>query len=76
MADITMCMDMSCSEKLSCYRYNAPANPHRQSYFAKSPRNSEGTCDYYWHMEESKEYEDRYRHRNGSITQEDPSGSH
>lgn len=74
MADITMCMDMSCSEKLSCYRYTAPANPYRQTYFVKSPRNTEGTCDYYW-LVESKEYEDRSRHRNNYESQDDSRSS-
>ena len=55
MADITMCMDMSCSEKLSCYRYNAIANPYRQSYFLESPRDTEGGCSYYWKMEDQDE---------------------
>ena len=69
MADITMCMDMSCSEKLSCYRYSAVANPYRQAYFVKSPRNTEGTCEYYWKMEEHDE--SRNRHRDNYGSQED-----
>lgn len=69
MADITMCMDMSCSEKLSCYRYNAPANPHRQSYFVKSPRDTEGSCTSYWKMEDKDE--NRVGHRNKFSTRQD-----
>lgn len=73
MADITMCMDMSCSERLSCYRYQAIPNPHKQSYFAESPRKMDG-CPYYSKVRDTDEVSSRYR--NGSITQEDPSGSH
>jgi hypothetical protein len=38
MADITMCQDKECPKKEQCYRYTAPANPYRQSYFVYSPR--------------------------------------
>lgn len=69
MADITMCMDMSCSEKLSCYRYNAIANPYRQAYFVESPRDTEGGCSYYWKMEDQDE--NRSRHRNQFSTRQD-----
>ena len=77
MADITKCEGVGCYRKESCYRYTAPANDLWQSYFVGSPKKMDG-CSEYWPIsgDESKEYEDRSRHRDGSITQEDPSGSH
>ena len=74
MADITMCMDTECPQNSRCYRYVALPNSRWQSYFMYSPKKMDG-CPEFWPIE-SKEYEDRSRHRNGSITQEDPSGSH
>ena len=49
MADITMCMDMQCPMKFTCYRHTAPWNQWRQSVFAESPR-EEGKyyCDKFW----------------------------
>ena len=72
MADITMCMDMSCPERLSCYRYQAIPNPYRQSYLAESPRKMDG-CDYYSKVKEDDEISSRYR--NGSVTQDDSRSS-
>jgi hypothetical protein len=50
MADITMCeKGVDCPLKEHCYRYNAPVNKYRQSYFQVPPYDSEsGDCDYYW----------------------------
>ena len=64
MADITMCTDMKCPMKLSCYRHTAPWNQWRQSIFAESPR-KEGAfyCYQFWDNtartldEKFKEYE-------------------
>ena len=50
MPDITMCMDMTCEQRQTCYRFTATPNPWRQSYFMESPR-SELTCDHYWETE-------------------------
>jgi hypothetical protein len=47
MADITMCLDHDCPRKDSCYRFIAPENPYRQSYFQKSPRKGDEACDMY-----------------------------
>lgn len=47
MADITICTDELCSRRFSCYRFTAPVNPWRQSYFAESPRKGE-ECTEYW----------------------------
>ena len=49
MADITMCTDIKCPMKFSCYRHTAPWNQWRQSVYAESPR-EEGTfyCDKLW----------------------------
>ncbi len=74
MPDIKMCRDTRCPQNERCYRYMALPNDLWQSYFLSSPKKMDG-CPEFWPIE-SKEYEDRSRHRNGSITQEDPSGSH
>ena len=52
MADISMCNDMKCPMKLTCYRHTAPWNQFRQSVFTESPR-EEGKyyCDQYWDNE-------------------------
>lgn len=47
MADITMCSGEGCSTKESCYRFKAPVNEFRQSYFMKVPGKDE-SCNYYW----------------------------
>jgi hypothetical protein len=62
--DGTMCMDMKCPMKTSCYRHTAPWNQWRQSIFAESPR-EEGKfyCEKFWDNtghtldEKFKEYE-------------------
>ena len=78
MADITMCRDSKCPQRNNCYRYLAIPNPYRQSYFVESPKKMDG-CPYFMKAtEEEKKAYNAYciGHRNGSITQEDPSGSH
>ena len=47
MADITMCSGDGCSTKESCYRFTAPVNEWRQSYFVEVPGKDE-SCDQYW----------------------------
>jgi hypothetical protein len=49
MADISMCMDMKCPMKFSCYRHTAPWNPFRQTILSESPR-EEGKfyCKDFW----------------------------
>lgn len=37
MADITMCTGEGCPNKTLCYRYCAPINEFRQSYFMEVP---------------------------------------
>lgn len=53
MADITMCKGTGCKVKESCYRYTAPVNEHRQSYFLGVPlyydhETGIESCDHYW----------------------------
>ena len=49
MSDISMCRDKKCPMKLDCYRYTAPENPWRQSFFAESPREEgKSYCDQFW----------------------------
>ena len=47
MADITMCSGEGCSTKESCYRFKAPVNELRQSYFTDIP-GKDKSCKYYW----------------------------
>jgi hypothetical protein len=41
-----MCKDQWCPAKEQCYRYVAPVNEYRQSYFMLSPR-VDGKCEMY-----------------------------
>lgn len=51
MADITMCDVVDCKLKETCYRFNAKVNEYRQTYFAEDPRKEDGSCEYYWKIE-------------------------
>lgn len=56
MADITMCNGTGCQVKESCYRYTAPVNEQRQSYFTEVPLYYDHdtgmeSCDYFWERE-------------------------
>lgn len=52
MPDITMCLDITCSQKEQCYRYKATPNEYRQAYFTSSLRPDDGLeCEYFWQME-------------------------
>lgn len=56
MADITMCDDNNCPLRESCYRFNAPVNEWRQSYFAESPnKNNDDKCPEYWFRKDDTE---------------------
>jgi hypothetical protein len=49
MADITMCEGTNCPFKKECYRFTAPVNEDRQSYFINTPYNKETKeCKYLW----------------------------
>ena len=72
MPDITMCKDTKCFQNELCYRYVALPNKYRQSYFVSSPKKMDG-CPMFWPIEEINEISSR--HRDGSITQEDPHSS-
>ena len=55
MADLTKCSDHDCPMKYDCHRYTVAPNPHRQSYFGKSPLKhveKDGQivpeCEYFW----------------------------
>ena len=60
MADISMCNGGDCPAKEYCYRFKAPINEYRQSYFQEIPMKAHGMtgkgdtivyCDYfmeYW----------------------------
>jgi hypothetical protein len=51
MADITMCDNKECILKEECYRFTAPVNEYRQSYFAETPKQVEGKCPEFWNNE-------------------------
>lgn len=50
--DITKCSGENCPVKEECYRFTAPADEFRQSYFLTSPikTTEEGKldCEHYW----------------------------
>lgn len=51
MADITMCKGTNCPLKESCYRFTAPENEYRQSYFMNPPIefvDNKAVCRDYW----------------------------
>ena len=47
MADITMCKGTNCPLKEDCYRYTAPINEYRQSFFSAVPYHDDD-CEHYW----------------------------
>jgi hypothetical protein len=47
MPDITMCLNKECPLRGTCYRFNAKADPHWQSYSDFKP-DENGKCDNYW----------------------------
>lgn len=47
MSDITMCEGTDCPMKEKCYRFTAPINEYRQSYFVNVPL-KDGECEHYW----------------------------
>lgn len=54
MADITMCKGVNCpkEQKQTCFRFLAPENEYRQSYFIESPINTHtNICQQYWKIE-------------------------
>jgi hypothetical protein len=53
MSDITMCSGQMCAKKETCYRFTAPLDKERQSYFVASPINMlTGECDKYWEVKD------------------------
>lgn len=52
MADITKCANCKkyCKDYETCYRYNAIANRHYQSYceFHKRKKTNKSVCEYYY----------------------------
>lgn len=47
-----MCEGLTCLRKEQCYRYTAPKNEHRQSYFFQMPLEKDNSCEYYWSNKE------------------------
>ena len=50
MPDISMCLNITCPLKETCYRFKATPNEYKQSYAGFKPK-EDGTCDYYEHIE-------------------------
>lgn len=48
MSDITKCPGKDCTLKEDCYRFTAPVNEYRQSYFVETPKQKNGVCEEYW----------------------------
>ena len=48
MPDFAMCPGGDCDKKDRCFRYGAPPDPVRQTYFAEPPTQAEGGCAYFW----------------------------
>jgi hypothetical protein len=53
MPDISMCMNVSCPSRATCYRYLAVPTPLRQCYGSFQP-NDELKCDRYAHHDGSR----------------------
>jgi hypothetical protein len=48
MADISKCKGKGCPFKEKCYRFVAPANEFRQSYFREPFDKKTNKCEYLW----------------------------
>lgn len=58
MPDISMCKNMHCPLKETCYRFTASPSIYGQSYSDFAPRitkKGEAKCEYYWKDSKSKE---------------------
>lgn len=51
MADISMCFNESCKDKMRCYRYTALVNPYRQSVVQLTGDLTKETCKMFWNNE-------------------------
>lgn len=51
--DITMCADVSCPSRKSCYRFMVIPSPIRQSYGDFHRNDNDDKCDYYINMWEN-----------------------
>jgi hypothetical protein len=48
MSDICKCRGTDCPHREKCYRFTAPADEYRQTYFVDPPIKADGTCDLFW----------------------------
>lgn len=51
MADITKCTGLGCDKADKCYRVQAESSG-RQSMFIGLPNNEDGTCNYFWEVDD------------------------
>ena len=47
-----MCSGENCPMKERCYRFTAPKNDWRQSFFVNPPIKEDKTCDQFWDNQE------------------------
>lgn len=62
MPDISMCMNIHCPLKETCYRFTAKPSEYRQAYSDFAPKiTKEGKveCEYYWKVKSVKEPTDK-----------------
>jgi len=50
MADIAMCTNRQCQSFSDCYRAQAKANPHRQTYMDFKPKEGADKCADFWEI--------------------------
>lgn len=46
--DLCMCEDKECKRSKTCLRFIGKADKYAQTYFSESPREKDGSCEYYW----------------------------
>lgn len=74
MADISMCKGIfdgnesdemiRCPKRDECYRYTAPVNPYRQSFFINAPgewKEDNFRCEYFWDNERLKLWKEQVK---------------
>ena len=55
MPDISMCSNMKCEKRNTCYRFLATPTPNWQTYGVFKP-DDKGECEYYWEVRETGEH--------------------
>ncbi len=58
MSDISKCKNELCTLKETCWRFNAPSSPYRQSY-GSFEQDENDKCEYYWEFKFKENDSDR-----------------